>query len=51
MPVISKSVPIAQGLILIIWDYNTHAGRETLNRNPPVDVVVPVLGVVAGDYV
>ena len=35
----------------IAWDYNALAGRDTLNGNPPVDVVVPKTGVVAGVYV
>ena len=35
----------------ITWDYNALAGRDTLNGNPPVDVVVPKTGVVAGVYV
>ena len=33
------------------WDYNALAERDTLNGNPPVDVVVPKTGVVAGVYV
>jgi putative spermidine/putrescine transport system substrate-binding protein len=51
--VIGKAATLAQGQtpILITWDYNALAGRDTLNGNPPVDVVVPKTGVVAGVYV
>ena len=44
---------LAQGAtpIVIRWDYNALAGRDTLNGNPPVEVVVPKTGVVAGVYV
>jgi putative spermidine/putrescine transport system substrate-binding protein len=53
VPVIGKAATLAQGQtpILITWDYNALAGRDTLNGNPPVDVVVPTSGVVAGVYV
>jgi putative spermidine/putrescine transport system substrate-binding protein len=53
VPVIGKSATLAQGQtpILITWDYNALAGRDNLNGNPPVEVVVPNTGVVAGVYV
>ncbi|UVK47308.1 ABC transporter substrate-binding protein [Mesorhizobium sp. AR07] len=53
VPVIGKAATLAQGQtpILITWDYNALAGRDTLKGNPPVDVVVPKTGVVAGVYV
>ncbi len=53
VPVIGKSGTLAQGAtpIVITWDYNALAGRDTLNGNPPVNVVVPQTGVVAGVYV
>jgi putative spermidine/putrescine transport system substrate-binding protein len=53
VPVIGKSATLAQGQtpILITWDYNALNGRDTLNGNPPVDVIVPKTGVVAGVYV
>ena len=53
VPVIGKVGPLAQGStpIIIRWDYNALADRDTLNGNPPVDVVVPKTGVVAGVYV
>jgi putative spermidine/putrescine transport system substrate-binding protein len=53
VPVIGKAGNLAQGQtpILITWDYNALGGRDTLNGNPPVDVIVPKTGVVAGVYV
>jgi putative spermidine/putrescine transport system substrate-binding protein len=53
VPVIGKVASVAQGStpILIRWDYNALADRDTLAGNPPVDVVVPATGVVAGVYV
>ncbi|CCV16121.1 ABC transporter substrate-binding protein [Mesorhizobium sp. STM 4661] len=53
VPVIGKAATLAQGQtpILITWDYNALAGRDTLKGNPPVDVIVPKTGVVAGVYV
>ncbi|MBN9236531.1 MULTISPECIES: ABC transporter substrate-binding protein [Phyllobacteriaceae] len=53
VPVIGKPATLAQGQtpILINWDYNALAGRDTLKDNPPVEVVVPKTGVVAGVYV
>ena len=36
---------------MIRWDYNALADRDTLKGNPPIDVVVPKTGVVAGVYV
>ena len=53
VPVIGKPASLAQGTtpIMIRWDYNALAGRDTLNGNPKVEVVVPKSGVVAGVYV
>ncbi len=53
VPVIAKTASIAQGAtpISINWDYNLLASRDTLDGNPPVEVVVPASGVVAGVYV
>ncbi len=53
VPVIGKSAPLAQGTtpIVLRWDYNALADRDTLNGNPPIDVIVPATGVVAGVYV
>ncbi len=51
--VIGKASSVAQGAtpVLIRWDYNALADRDTLKGNPPIDVVVPKTGVVAGVYV
>jgi len=53
VPVIGKSATLAQGQtpILVTWDYNALAGRDNLNGNPPVEVIVPKSGVVAGVYI
>ncbi|MBC8035787.1 MAG: ABC transporter substrate-binding protein [Rhizobiales bacterium] len=53
VPVIGKAATLAQGQtpILITWDYNALSGRDTLKGNPPVDVIVPKTGVVAGVYI
>jgi putative spermidine/putrescine transport system substrate-binding protein len=53
VPVTGKAATLAQGQtpIIIYWDYNALGGRDTLKGNPPVDVVVPKTGVVAGVYV
>jgi putative spermidine/putrescine transport system substrate-binding protein len=53
VPVIGKAAPLAQGStpVIIRWDYNALADRDTLKGNPKVDVVVPATGVVAGVYV
>lgn len=53
VPVIGKAASFAQGAtpIIIRWDYNALADRDTLKGNPKVQVVVPKSGVVAGVYV
>jgi putative spermidine/putrescine transport system substrate-binding protein len=53
VPVIGKAAPLAQGAtpVIIRWDYNALADRDTLKGNPPVAVVIPNTGVVAGVYV
>ncbi|TWI35696.1 ABC transporter substrate-binding protein [Paracoccus sulfuroxidans] len=53
VPVIGKSATIAQGATPIVtaWDYNLLSWRDSLNGNPPVEVVIPTDGVVAGVYV
>ena len=53
VPVIGKAGSLAQGAtpIVVEWDYNALTTRDTLNGNPPVQVVVPGSGVVAGVYV
>ena len=53
VPVIGKAGTLAQGTtpIVIMWDYNALSARDTLAGNPPVEVVVPKSGVLAGVYV
>lgn len=53
VPVIGKAASFAQGTtpIIVRWDYNALADRDTLKGNPKVEVVVPKTGVVAGVYV
>ncbi|MBP9950238.1 MAG: ABC transporter substrate-binding protein [Cypionkella sp.] len=53
VPVIGKAGTLAQGTtpITVMWDYNALAARDTLAGNPPVEVVVPASGVLAGVYV
>ncbi|MEI4470480.1 ABC transporter substrate-binding protein [Frigidibacter sp. MR17.24] len=53
VPVIGKAGTLAQGAtpIVIAWDYNALSWRDGLNGNPPVEVVVPKTGVLAGVYV
>ncbi len=53
VPVIGKAGTLAQGTtpIVIKWDYNALADADALAGNPPVEVVVPTDGVLAGVYV
>ena len=53
VPVIGKAASFAQGAtpIVIRWDYNALADRDTLKGNPRVEVIVPENGVVAGVYI
>jgi putative spermidine/putrescine transport system substrate-binding protein len=53
VPIIGKAASIAQGAtpIVIRWDYNALADRDTLKGNPPIDVVVPKGAVIAGVYI
>ncbi len=53
VPVIGKAASLAQGStpVIIAWDYNGLAWRDSVAGNPPVDVIVPKSGVVAGVYI
>ncbi len=53
VPTIGKAASLAQGAtpIILRWDYNALADRDTLKGNPNVQVVVPKTGVVAGVYI
>ena len=53
VPVIAETGTLAQGEtpIVIQWDYNGLAARDSRAGNPPVEVIVPASGVFAGVYV
>ncbi len=53
VPVIGKAASLTQGTtpIIVRWDYNALADRDTLKGNPKVEVIVPRTGVMAGVYV
>jgi putative spermidine/putrescine transport system substrate-binding protein len=53
VPVDAEAAPIAQGTtpIALNWDYNLLAVRDSLAGNPPVEIIVPKTGVIAGVYV
>jgi putative spermidine/putrescine transport system substrate-binding protein len=53
VPVAGKTATIAQGTTPMVaaWDYNLLAWRDGLAGNPPVEVIVPASGVIAGVYV
>ncbi len=53
VPVIAKQGTIASGEtpIVLRWDYNALADKVSLKGNPPISVVVPTKGVLAGVYV
>jgi putative spermidine/putrescine transport system substrate-binding protein len=53
VPVIAKQGTIASGEtpIVLRWDYNALADKDALKGNPPISVVVPSKGVLAGVYV
>ena len=53
VPVIGKAASLAQGTtpIVVAWDYNLLAWRDSFEGNPLAEIVVPQNGVVAGVYV
>ncbi|MCA0255527.1 MAG: ABC transporter substrate-binding protein [Proteobacteria bacterium] len=53
VPVNGSAQNMAQGTtpILFDWDYNVLAMRDKLAGNPPMEVIVPADGVIAGVYV
>jgi putative spermidine/putrescine transport system substrate-binding protein len=53
VPVGISAAALAQGStpIGIRWDYLALADRDTLKGNPPVEIVVPKTGIVAGVYI
>ena len=52
VPVIGRPGTIAQGAtpIIIAWDYNGLSWRDGLGGNPPLEIVVPQSGILAGVY-
>jgi putative spermidine/putrescine transport system substrate-binding protein len=53
VPVDTSAATLAQGTtpIAVRWDYLALGDRDTLKGNPPVTVVVPQTGIVAGVYI
>jgi putative spermidine/putrescine transport system substrate-binding protein len=53
VPLIANNASVAKGEtpIRITWDYNALAGRDSMEGNPAVEVVVPESGRIAGVYV
>jgi putative spermidine/putrescine transport system substrate-binding protein len=53
VPIDPSPASLAQGStpIAVRWDYLALGDRDTLKGNPPIDVVVPKTGIVAGVYV
>lgn len=53
VPVIAKQATVAKGETPVImrWDYNALADKETLAGNPEIEVVIPKTGVIAGVYI
>ena len=53
VPIDVTAAALAQGTapIAVRWDYLALGDRDTLKGNPPVTVVVPKTGIVAGVYV
>lgn len=53
VPVVAKQATVAKGETPIImrWDYNALADKDSLAGNPNIDVVIPPSGVIAGVYI
>jgi putative spermidine/putrescine transport system substrate-binding protein len=52
VPVNGRSASLAQGTtpIILRWDFVAMADRDTLQGNPPVEIVVPKTGVIANYF-
>lgn len=52
VPTIANNALTAKGEtpVRVTWDYNALAGRDSMNGNPPVEVVIPSDGKLAGVY-
>jgi putative spermidine/putrescine transport system substrate-binding protein len=46
-----KKLNSVGNFVPIRWDYNALSNRDKSNGNPPIDVVIPKSGVVAGVYI
>ncbi len=53
VPLIANNASVAKGEtpIRMTWDYNALAGRDSMQGNPKIEVVVPKSGKIAGVYV
>jgi putative spermidine/putrescine transport system substrate-binding protein len=53
VPVVARAASVGQGEtpIVLRWDYLGLADRDTLAGNPPIEVVIPKSGTLAGPYV
>jgi putative spermidine/putrescine transport system substrate-binding protein len=53
VPVIAKQATVAKGEtpVILRWDYNALADKDTLAGNPNIEVVIPPSGVIAGVYI
>jgi len=53
VPIDPSAASLAQGStpIAVRWDYLALGDRDTVKGNPPIDVVIPKTGIVAGVYV
>jgi putative spermidine/putrescine transport system substrate-binding protein len=53
VPVIAKQATVAKAETPVImrWDYNALADKDSLKGNPNIDVVIPKSGVIAGVYI
>ncbi|PKO14901.1 MAG: iron ABC transporter substrate-binding protein [Chloroflexi bacterium HGW-Chloroflexi-10] len=53
VPLVAKQATVAKGETPVImrWDYNALADKDTLADNPTIEVVIPPSGVLAGVYI
>jgi putative spermidine/putrescine transport system substrate-binding protein len=53
VPVIAKQATVAKGEtpVILRWDYNALADKDSLKGNPNIEVVIPKSGVIAGVYI
>lgn len=53
VPVVAKQATVAKGETPVImrWDYNALADKDSLAGNPNIEVVIPKSGIIAGVYI